>query len=135
VFVLKGEDLLLNVTEDDVLQDVFSFSWKFKENQKVLIVHPGNNPNVFPDYTGRIEFLVNNFSVKLKNLQEADSGVYSAVVTKLSGEETEAAKYKIKVQGRFVNLSNTDRVSVVLFLKLFTCFFPPQIERLSLSSQ
>ncbi|XP_034008790.1 SLAM family member 9-like isoform X1 [Trematomus bernacchii] len=100
VFVLKGEDLLLNVTKDDVLQDVFSFSWKFKENLKVLTVNPGNTPNVFPDYTGRIEFLVNNFSVKLKNLQEADSGVYTAVVTKLSGEETEAAKYKIKVQDR-----------------------------------
>ncbi|XP_034008785.1 uncharacterized protein LOC117500161 [Trematomus bernacchii] len=100
VFVLKGEDVLLNVTKADVLQDVFSFSWTFNKKKKVLTVNPGNNPIVFPDYAGRIEFLVNNFSVKLKNLKEADSGVYTAVVAKLSGDVTEAAKYKIKVQDR-----------------------------------
>ncbi|XP_034063771.1 SLAM family member 9-like isoform X3 [Gymnodraco acuticeps] len=112
VFVLKGENVLLNVTAADVLQDVFSFSWTFNEKRKkVLTVNPGNNPIVFPDYSGRIEFAVNNFSVELKNLQEADSGVYTAVVTTLSGDVTEAAKYKIKVQGRFVNLSNTDSFS------------------------
>ncbi|XP_033959517.1 SLAM family member 7-like isoform X2 [Pseudochaenichthys georgianus] len=107
VFVLKGEDVLLNVMAADVLQDVFSFSWTFNEKNKVLIVNSGNNLHVFPDYAERVEFPVNNFSVKLKNLQEADSGVYTAVVTKPSGEETEAAKYKIKVQDRVspVNLT------------------------------
>ncbi|XP_010771310.1 SLAM family member 9-like, partial [Notothenia coriiceps] len=100
VFVLKGEDVLLNVTNADVLQDVFSFSWKFNEKKNVLTVNSGNKPNVFPDYAGRVEFSVNNFSVKLKNLQEADSGVYTAVVIKHSGDVTEAAKYNIKVQDR-----------------------------------
>ncbi|XP_034008803.1 uncharacterized protein LOC117500165 [Trematomus bernacchii] len=101
VFVLKGEDVLLNVTAADDLQDVSSFSWTFNETKKnVLTVNPGNNPYVFTDYAERIEFSVNNYSVKLKNLQEADSGVYSAVVTNRSGDETEAAKYKIKVQDR-----------------------------------
>ena len=135
MFVLKGEDVDLNVTKADALQDVFSSSWKKNGNKIVLTVNSVKHLIVFPDYAERIELAENNVSVKLKNLQEADSGVYTAVVTKLSGDVTEAAKYKIKVQGRFVNLSNTDRVSVVLFLKLFTCFFPPQIERLSLSSQ
>ncbi|KAL3055508.1 hypothetical protein OYC64_018224 [Pagothenia borchgrevinki] len=100
VFVLKGEDFLLNVMAADVLQDVFSFSWIFNEKKTLLTVHPGNSPNVFPDYDGRVEFLVNNFSVKLKNLQDADSGDYTTVVMKLSGDETEAAKYKITVQDR-----------------------------------
>ena len=133
MFVLKGEDVLLNVTKAVVLGESDLFSWKC--NKSNIVKFNSKDKVVSANYNGRVEFPENNFSVKLKNLQEADSGVYSAVVTKLSGEETEAAKYKIKVQGRFVNLSNTDRVSVVLFLKLFTCFFPPQIERLSLSSQ
>ncbi|XP_034063760.1 SLAM family member 7-like isoform X2 [Gymnodraco acuticeps] len=100
VFVLKGEDLLLNVTAADALQDVYSFSWTFNEKKKVLTVEPGKKPHVFPNYTRRVEFPVNNFSVELKNLQEADSGVYTAVVTTSSGGDTEAAKYKIKVQDR-----------------------------------
>ncbi|XP_034063777.1 uncharacterized protein LOC117540929 isoform X2 [Gymnodraco acuticeps] len=100
VFVLKGEDVLLNVTAADVLQDVSSFSWTFNEKKKVLTVDNGKKPHVFPNYTRRVEFPVNNFSVILKTLQEADSGVYTAEVTKLSGDVTKAAKYKIKVQDR-----------------------------------
>ncbi|KAJ4937145.1 hypothetical protein JOQ06_001726 [Pogonophryne albipinna] len=45
-------------------------------------------------------FVLNGEDLHLNNLQEADSGEYTAVVTKLSGGETEAAKYKIKVQDR-----------------------------------
>ncbi|XP_034008992.1 uncharacterized protein LOC117500287 isoform X2 [Trematomus bernacchii] len=100
VFVRKGKDVDLNVTNADALQDVFSSSWKKNGNKIVLIVNSVKHLIVFPDYAERIELAVNNVSVKLKNLQEADSGVYTAVVTKLSGDVTEAAKYKITVQDR-----------------------------------
>ncbi|KAL3055510.1 hypothetical protein OYC64_018225 [Pagothenia borchgrevinki] len=99
VFVRKGKDVDLNVTNADALQDVFSSSWK-KNGNKMLLTVNSVHLTVFPDYAERIELAVNNVSVKLKNLQEADSGVYTAVVTKLSGDVTEAAKYKIIVQDR-----------------------------------
>ncbi|KAK1879773.1 CD48 antigen [Dissostichus eleginoides] len=44
-------------------------------------------------------FVLKGEDVLLNNLQEADSGVYTAKVTKLSGDET-AAKYNVKVQDR-----------------------------------
>ncbi|XP_033960775.1 SLAM family member 9-like [Pseudochaenichthys georgianus] len=74
------------------------FSWKFSESN--IVRFTSNDKGVSANYTGRVEFPGNNYSVILKNLQEADSGEYTAVVTKLSGGETEAAKYKIEVQDR-----------------------------------
>ncbi|KAL3055588.1 hypothetical protein OYC64_018292 [Pagothenia borchgrevinki] len=103
VFVLKGEDLHLNVTKAVVLGELEYFSWKFKKNN--IVRFTSNNKKVSANYTGRLEFPVKKFSVKLKSLQEADSGVYSAEVTKDSTEEV--AKYNVKVQDRVspVNLT------------------------------
>ncbi|KAI9544302.1 hypothetical protein NQZ68_001174 [Dissostichus eleginoides] len=95
-FVLKGEDMLLNVTKAVVLGDLEYFSWKFYKNN--IVRFTSNNNKVYANYTGRLEFPVKKFSVKLKNLQEADSGVYTAEVTKESTEEL--VKYNVKVQDR-----------------------------------
>ncbi|XP_034008804.1 SLAM family member 7-like [Trematomus bernacchii] len=97
VFVLKGEDLLLNVTKAVVLRDLEYFSWRFNKNN-VLVTFTSDKKKVFNDYTGRIEFTVNSYSLKLKNLQEADSGVYTAEVTKGSTEVL--TEYNVKVQDR-----------------------------------
>ncbi|XP_034063719.1 uncharacterized protein LOC117540887 isoform X3 [Gymnodraco acuticeps] len=97
VFVLKGEDLHLNVTKAVVLEDFDFFSWKCNESS--IVRFNSTDKKVYANYTGRLEFPGNNYSVILKNLQEADSGEYTAVVTKLSGGETEAT-LKIKVQDR-----------------------------------
>jgi len=99
VFVLKGEDLLLNVTKDVVLGKFDFFSWKC--NKSNIVRFTFNDKGVSDNYDGRVEFPGNNYSVILKSLQEADSGVYAAEVTKISGDVTEAAKYNVKVQGRF----------------------------------
>ncbi|XP_034063770.1 uncharacterized protein LOC117540925 isoform X2 [Gymnodraco acuticeps] len=96
VFVLKGEDVLLNVTEAVVLGEFDLFVWKC--NKSSIVRFNSKDKKVSANYTGRLEFPVNNYSVKLKNLQEADSGVYSAEVTKDSTEEL--AKYNVKVQDR-----------------------------------
>ncbi|XP_038573335.1 uncharacterized protein LOC119901753 isoform X3 [Micropterus salmoides] len=80
----------------DVPQNFVILSWTF--NTKVLVTNsPDKEPTVFPVYTGRIETDVKKYSVKVKNLQEADSGDYSARVT--GEEERIVAEYNVTVQG------------------------------------
>ncbi|KAK9538500.1 hypothetical protein VZT92_003664 [Zoarces viviparus] len=97
VFVKKGDDLILNV-DAEVPEKFLFVEWKFNETVGVVIFVPGEEPTVLPNFTGRIEFSVKNFSVKLKNLQEADSGVYAAQM-KMILKEQQLAKYKVTVQG------------------------------------
>ncbi|XP_045907266.1 CD48 antigen-like [Micropterus dolomieu] len=96
VFVQKGKDVLLNVRTADVPQNFVILSWGF--NKKVLVTYsPDKEPTVFLVYTGRIETDVKKYSLKLNNLQEADSGVYTA---RLTGEEERIlAEYNVRVQG------------------------------------
>nr|XP_046264451.1 SLAM family member 9-like [Scatophagus argus] len=105
LFVQEGQDLLLNVTNVDGLEEAFVF-WNFNQTSALISFYPGGNAVVSPDYEGRIEFSVNNYSVKLKNVQKADSGVYSVRVRSAEEEKTQA-EYNVSVQGRVspVNLS------------------------------
>ncbi|XP_035860901.1 uncharacterized protein LOC118495805 isoform X2 [Sander lucioperca] len=95
VFVQKREDVLLNVTiADDPEED--TVTWRFNKTVNLVRFLPGNlGTKVSDDYSGRIEFL-EKYSVKLKNLQEADSGVYTAVVS--GDKEKQITEYKITVQ-------------------------------------
>ncbi|XP_035861351.1 uncharacterized protein LOC118495915 isoform X2 [Sander lucioperca] len=94
VFVQKGEDVLLNVTiADDPEED--TVTWKFNKTVNLVRFLPGRGPKVSDDYSGRIE-LLEKYSVKLKNLQEEDSGVYTAVVS--GDKEKQITGYKITVQ-------------------------------------
>ncbi|XP_027128244.1 uncharacterized protein LOC109140113 isoform X1 [Larimichthys crocea] len=95
VFVKKGDDLLLNVTDDDDPQRFIIVVWKFRKSILVSF-SPDGKPTVSDAYTGRVETSVKKFSVKLKNLQEADSGVYTARVT--AQEEQTLAEYNVTVQ-------------------------------------
>ncbi|KAI9544342.1 hypothetical protein NQZ68_001214 [Dissostichus eleginoides] len=96
VFVLKGEDVHLNVTKAVVLGELDFISWKC--NKSNIVRFTSNDKGVSANYDGRIEFPVNNYSVKLKNLQEADSGVYTAVLERVKPENV--AEYNVKVQDR-----------------------------------
>ncbi|XP_028450074.1 uncharacterized protein LOC114565926 isoform X3 [Perca flavescens] len=99
LFVKKGEDVLLNVTiADDTTND--TVTWKFNKTDNLVRFIPGIGPKVSNDYSGRIEVL-ENYSVKLKNLQEADSGVYTVVVS--GDKEKQITACKITVQGEFIN--------------------------------
>ncbi|XP_051250259.1 SLAM family member 9-like [Dicentrarchus labrax] len=95
VFVQKGNDVLLNVMKADVIQDVFAVVWTFNKKDVLVRFSPGREPTVSPAYTGRVEFSVNDYSLKVKNLQEADSGVYTARVTR---DREELAEYNVTVQ-------------------------------------
>ncbi|XP_039672089.1 uncharacterized protein LOC120568565 isoform X2 [Perca fluviatilis] len=92
VFVKKGEDVLLNVTIADVSTNDIVF-WRFNKTVNIVRFLAGKE-TIFDD-SGRIEVL-ENYCVKLKNLQEADSGVYTAVVS--GGKEKTITGYKITVQ-------------------------------------
>ncbi|XP_068587429.1 uncharacterized protein [Cebidichthys violaceus] len=97
VFMKKGDDLILNV-DVDVPEKFLVVTWKFNNTVDLVVFAPGGTRSVLPDFTGRIEFPVKKFSVKLKNLQESDSGVYAARVSTLQGDK-QLAKYKVIVQG------------------------------------
>ncbi|XP_028449316.1 uncharacterized protein LOC114565455 isoform X2 [Perca flavescens] len=94
VFVQKGEYVLLNVTLADDPKDDAVF-WRFNKKVNLVRFLAGTETKVFDDYSVRIE-LLENYSVKLKNLQEADSGVYTAVVS--GGIEKPITGYKVTVQ-------------------------------------
>ncbi|XP_037643687.1 uncharacterized protein LOC119498716 isoform X2 [Sebastes umbrosus] len=97
VFVQKGGDVLLNV-DADVPEDFSFVEWNV--NKTVILVRfppGGEEPTVFENYTGRIEFPEKKYSVKLKNLKEADRGVYTAKLSLLQGDQT-LAQYNVTVQ-------------------------------------
>ncbi|XP_041805260.1 SLAM family member 9-like [Chelmon rostratus] len=96
VFVQKGEDVLLNARIADDFEEDAIVIWNFATNDVVLVRFiPEKEPIIPPLYTGRIEFSVKNYSLNLKNLQEADEGVYTAQVV---GKRTVLTKYNISIQ-------------------------------------
>uniref|UniRef100_A0AAQ4P2S7 Immunoglobulin subtype domain-containing protein n=1 Tax=Gasterosteus aculeatus aculeatus TaxID=481459 RepID=A0AAQ4P2S7_GASAC len=97
VFVLKGRDLLLKFDAD--LPEEFDFvDWKFNKTVTLVRFEPSGEPIVHENSTGRLEFPEKNFSVTLKNLQEADSGLYAAEAFTFTGDKL-VAEYKVTVQG------------------------------------
>ncbi|GLD50753.1 uncharacterized protein AKAME5_000390100 [Lates japonicus] len=96
VFVQKGKDVLLELMKADVPEDFDLLSWMFNKRDILVTFPPGKEPRVPDVYRGRVEPSVKNYSVKLKNLQEADSGVYTARVT--TDKEQIVAEYNITVQ-------------------------------------
>ncbi|XP_062413710.1 uncharacterized protein LOC119207336 [Pungitius pungitius] len=93
VFVLKGRDLLLKLHADPPEGFIY-VDWKI--NKTVTLVRFDSSGKAA--VTGRFELGENKFSVILKNLQEVDSGVYSAVAA-TSTEDKLVSEYKVTVQG------------------------------------
>lgn len=104
VFVQKGGDVLLEVMQADVPTDFLFLSWTFNRRDVLVIFSPGKEPVVSNAYDGRVEAFVKNDSVKMKNLTEADTGVYTARV--VGAQEQILAEYNVTVEGRFVNISD-----------------------------
>ncbi|KAG7231698.1 hypothetical protein INR49_010475, partial [Caranx melampygus] len=93
-----GEDLHLQLKEaDDVPKDYFILQWKFNGNDNLVSFFPSGEPRVSDRYRGRVEVSVGSFSVKLKNLQKSDSGVYAVLVTG-SDKNTILSEYKVTVE-------------------------------------
>ncbi|XP_071217093.1 uncharacterized protein [Salvelinus alpinus] len=103
VFVLKGQDVHLNVQTNVTLQDVDVLFWKFNTSANVVKYPP---KVTFERYKGRAEFSVGDFSLLLKNLQEGDSGPYTAVVN--GDNDRNVATYLIKVQAEELSREEAD---------------------------
>ncbi|XP_034410771.1 uncharacterized protein LOC117746069 isoform X3 [Cyclopterus lumpus] len=101
VLVQEGEDLLLEAEYNNP-EGFFIVWWRFNKTVNLMRFVHDREPAVFPDFTGRIEFTGKRFSVKLKNLQLADSGVYTAEVGHYGGDrplgDRTLAEYKVTVQ-------------------------------------
>ncbi|XP_032421979.1 T-lymphocyte surface antigen Ly-9-like isoform X2 [Xiphophorus hellerii] len=96
VFVRTGGDVFLNVSEADVPNDYHLLLWKFVTDDVLVSFFPNGKLNVRRAYGGRIDVLAKKYSIKLKNLQKSDSGLYTAIVTAASEEVL--AQYNVTVQ-------------------------------------
>ncbi|XP_045550392.1 SLAM family member 5 [Salmo salar] len=97
VFVLKGQDVRLDVQENFKLKEIEIFKWTFR-SANILRCSDTLSVRVSPEYNNRVEFYTGNFSLLLKNLQQADSGPYTAVVT--GDKEKTIIAYLLIVQER-----------------------------------
>ncbi|XP_026169782.1 uncharacterized protein LOC113134555 isoform X1 [Mastacembelus armatus] len=96
VFVQKGKDVTLDVMTDGFHEDDIVL-WRFNTSSVIVTFSPGKEPIVSEVYTGRVEFPQKKYSVTLKNLQESDSGVYTAQLIG-SAETQTVAEHKVTVQ-------------------------------------
>ncbi|KAM9720187.1 uncharacterized protein ACNS7B_020753 isoform 1-T2 [Menidia menidia] len=123
VYLQTGESVFLNVTETDVPANFFILSWKFSGLNDLLISFLHNQkPRVHPNYSSRMEYDVNTYFVKLRNLQKADSGVYTAKATAFNVKTV--AEYNVTVQDPVspVKMAVTPNSSVSLSCNLtVTC--------------
>ncbi|XP_042283976.1 uncharacterized protein LOC121908208 [Thunnus maccoyii] len=111
VFVQKGCDVLLEVKKPVVLTEEEDFFWKFNTSYSIVKLSYESKKIIFKRYSQRAELSYQNHSLLLKNLQQADSGRYVALVTGVT-RDRKLAEYKVIVQNPVspVNLS-VDSVS------------------------
>ncbi|XP_030015385.1 uncharacterized protein LOC115436624 isoform X2 [Sphaeramia orbicularis] len=89
LFVQTEKDVLLEIMDPDSVKDYILLAWrvKKKDNDPEFLVSFSSDkkPTVHGRYT-EIAFPQANFSVILKNIQKADSGLYDAQVSTRSGQ-------------------------------------------------
>ncbi|XP_042283980.1 CD48 antigen-like [Thunnus maccoyii] len=97
VFVQKGKDLRLDVKKPVVLVKKAEFKWIVNNTHNVVRLFPDNEIRIVGSYVGRAEFSLQSHSLLLKNVQQSDSGDYTAHIT--GDEDQHVAEYKVIIQG------------------------------------
>ncbi|KAJ8011537.1 hypothetical protein DPEC_G00059260 [Dallia pectoralis] len=100
IFVEKGRNVQLDVPGyEKYKEEIDSFtSLLWRSNKNNVVKHDTRGTVVSPKYNGRVKFSEENLSLLLENIQEGDSGRYSAV---LSGyTDIIIAEHLISVQVR-----------------------------------
>ena len=100
VFVQKGKDLHLDVNKPVVLGRRDEFRWKCNNSHNIVRLFPDNEIRIVGSYVGRAEVSLQSHSLLLKNVQQNDSGDYTALIT--GDEDQRLAEYKVIIQGRFL---------------------------------
>ncbi|CAG5896383.1 unnamed protein product [Menidia menidia] len=122
VFLQTGDSVFLNVTETDVPADFAILSWKFNAKVALVSFSPVREPRVHPNYSSRMDYDGKKYFVKLRNLQKADSGVYTAELAAFNVKTV--AEYNVTVQDPVspVKMAVTPNSSVSLSCNLtVTC--------------
>ncbi|XP_076156319.1 CD48 antigen-like isoform X2 [Alosa pseudoharengus] len=98
LLVLEGESVTLNVTgHEQDKKDLKRMSWSFYEQEIVVYSHKNSDVDYDRVYEARVEFDVSTFSLKLKNLQKSDSGLYKAEKALHGKQKETVAEYMIYV--------------------------------------
>ncbi|XP_044224486.1 uncharacterized protein LOC122994023 isoform X2 [Thunnus albacares] len=96
VFVQKGKDLHLDVKEPVVLVEDSEFRWTVNNTNNIVRLFPDNEIGIIPSHVGGAEVSLQNHSLLLKNVQQSDSGDYTALIT--GDEDQRLAEYKVIIQ-------------------------------------
>ncbi|XP_062338279.1 uncharacterized protein LOC134037018 [Osmerus eperlanus] len=99
VFVLKGQDVHLDLKEHVDPKTVSVVSWKFNYSDPVVNYFSISKRSIIEKYKNNANISERNFSLLIKNLQEADSGSYDVHVTR-KGTGNIDASYLIVVQDK-----------------------------------
>ncbi|XP_041928587.1 natural killer cell receptor 2B4-like isoform X3 [Alosa sapidissima] len=97
LLVLEGGSVTLNVTGHEDKHDLKRMSWSFYEQEIVVYSHKNSDVDYDCVYEARMEFDVNTFSLRLKNLQKTDSGLYKAEKALHGKQKETVAEYRIYV--------------------------------------
>uniref|UniRef100_A0A665UVZ6 Immunoglobulin subtype domain-containing protein n=2 Tax=Echeneis naucrates TaxID=173247 RepID=A0A665UVZ6_ECHNA len=102
LFVQTGKDVLLEL-QTDVPKKFIALQWSFN-GRASLVSFSSGGVEISDSLTGRVEVFDQSYSIKLKNLQKSDSGVYKALL--IRAEETSfITEHHVRVQVSPVTLT------------------------------
>ncbi|XP_042283981.1 uncharacterized protein LOC121908212 [Thunnus maccoyii] len=96
VFVQKGKDLHLDVNKPVVLEEDTEFRWKFNNTHNVVSLFPDKRTIISSSHVERTEVSLQNHSLLLKNVQQSNSGDYTASI--IGDKYQHVAEYEVIIQ-------------------------------------
>ena len=103
LFVLEGSPVTLTTTQHEDKEAIRNIKWYFNVNTAIVYYTPKDKEVEVEDpYKGRVKFDKTDFSLKLKNPQRNDSGLYTAVMDIKREPLKTTASYELSVLGECV---------------------------------